>query len=209
MDDPRFWEKVSMARLWLGRRAFIATSLGTGLAAAGCTTTTPQPTGNTPQVNQSRREEIDAAVSAALERLYRQAPDSRQLVQQAKGTLVFPNVVKAGFILGGQYGDGALRVRGRTINYYSAAGGSIGALAGAQEISIFILFMTDDALQKFQESSGWQVGADASVALINVGAAGSVSSQTARQPVVGYVLTQGGLMVDLSLSGTKISKLNI
>jgi lipid-binding SYLF domain-containing protein len=128
-------------------------------------------------------------------------------VQQAKGALVFPKVFKAGLVVGGEYGEGALRVNGRTVDYYSATAGSLGLQAGAQEKSVFILFMTDDALSKFRSSSGWEVGGDASVALINVGASGSVNTQTAQRPIVGYVLTQGGLMVDVSLNGTKISKI--
>jgi len=130
-------------------------------------------------------------------------------VQQAKGVLVFPRVLKAGLIVGGEHGEGVLRVGGNTVDYYSATAGSLGLQAGAQEKSIFILFMTDEALSRFRASEGWQVGADASVALVNVGASGTVTTQTAQRPVLGYVLTQGGLMVDASLSGTKITKLSM
>jgi lipid-binding SYLF domain-containing protein len=192
----------------MSRRAFIAASLGTGLAAAGCTFTTPESEAS-PQENRAKRAEIDAAADGALERLYRQEPGSRQLVQQAKGILVFPSVFKAGFIVGGEYGEGALRVGGKTVDYYSATAGSLGLQAGGQKKAIYILFMTEPALAQFQSSSGWQVGADASVALINVGASGSVTSETAQRPVVGYVLTAGGLMVDVSLAGTKIAKLSV
>jgi lipid-binding SYLF domain-containing protein len=193
----------------MSRRAFIAASLGTGLAAGGCTFTTPESEAPSPQENRAKRAEIDAAADGALERLYRQEPGSRQLVQQAKGILVFPSVFKAGFIVGGEYGEGALRVGGKTVDYYSATAGSLGLQAGGQKKAIYILFMTEPALAQFQSSSGWQVGADASVALINVGASGSVTSETAQRPVVGYVLTTGGLMIDVSLNGTKISKLSV
>jgi lipid-binding SYLF domain-containing protein len=195
----------------MSRRAFVATSLGTGLVAvAGCTTTTPQDSKATsPQQSQAKRAEIDNAANAALDQLYRQEPGSRAIVQQAKGTLIFPKVFKAGLIVGGEYGEGVLRVGNRTVDYYSATAGSLGLQAGAQEKSIFIMFMTDDALNKFRQSDGWQVGGDASVALINVGASGTANTQTAQRPIVGYVLTQGGLMVDLSLNGTKISKLAV
>ena len=196
-----------MTSLYLIRRTFLATSLLGGAAVAACTTTTPQE--DTAQANRAKRAEIDAAVNEALARLYQQEPNSRQLVQQAKGVLVFPNVFKAGLVVGGEYGEGALRVGGNTADYYSAAAGSIGLQAGAQEKAIYILFMTDPALQQFRSSNGWQVGADASVAVVNVGASGSVTSETARQPVIGYVLTGGGLMVDASLSGTKITKLSV
>jgi lipid-binding SYLF domain-containing protein len=199
-----------MTSLYMSRRVFIATSAGAGLVAAGCTTTTPEDSRTTsPQQSQAKRGEIDNSVNGALEQLYRQEPGSRAVVQQAKGALVFPKVFKAGLVVGGEYGEGALRVNGRTVDYYSASAGSIGLQAGAQEKSIFILFMTDEALRQFQASNGWQVGGDASVALINVGASGSATTQTVQRPVVGYVLTQGGLMVDVSLNGTKISKLSV
>jgi lipid-binding SYLF domain-containing protein len=198
-----------MTSLTLSRRAFIATSVGGGLVAAGCTTTGPDSSQASGAPNTSKRAEIDAAVDGAIAELARQEPGSRQLMQQAKGTLVFPKVFKAGLVVGGEYGEGALRVANRTVDYYSASAGSIGLQAGAQEKSVFILFMTDPALAQFRQSSGWQAGADASVALINVGASGSASTQTAQRPVVGYVLTQGGLMVDASLSGTKVAKLAI
>lgn len=200
-----------MTSLYMSRRAFIALSLGTGIVAAGCTTTTPQSESSSqaPQVNQTKRAQIDASVNEALARLYQQAPGSRDLVQRAQGVLVFPSVFKAGLVVGGEYGEGALRVGGRTVDYYSATAGSLGLQAGAQEKAIYILFMTRPALEQFQASSGWQAGADASVALVNVGASGSVTTETAQQPVVGYVLTSGGLMLDVSLSGTKISKLSV
>ena len=197
-----------MTRLYMSRRGFVATTLGTGLiAVAGCTTTTPSDQASTPQTSQAKRTELNAAATGALDQLYRQEPGSRAVVQQAKGVLIFPKVVKAGLIVGGEYGEGVLRVGGNTVDYYSATAGSLGLTAGAEQKSVFILFMTDDALNKFRQSSGWTAGADASVALVNVGAAGSASTQTAQRPVIGYVLTQGGLMVDASLNGTKISKL--
>ena len=198
-----------MTRLFMSRRALVATSLATGLiAVAGCTTTTPSDSQTTsPQANQAKRSELSAAATGALDQLYRQEPGSRGMVQQAKGVLVFPKVFKAGLIVGGEYGEGVLRVGGNTVDYYSATAGSLGLTAGAQEKSVFILFMTDEALTKFRQSDGWQAGADASVAVVNVGAAGSATTQTAQRPIIGYVLTQGGLMVDASLNGTKISKL--
>ena len=100
-------------------------------------------------------------------------------------------------------------MRGRTSEYYSTAAGSVGLLAGAESKSVFLLFMTDEALAKFRASNGWTVGADASVTLVNVGASARVDSATAQQAVIGYVLTKGGLMADVSLEGTKITPLSI
>jgi lipid-binding SYLF domain-containing protein len=200
-----------MTSLYLSRRTFIVTSLGTGLVAGGCTTTTPDSSSaqGQAQVNQSKRNEIDSAVNGAIQQLYQQEPGSRALMQQAKGALIFPNVFKAGLVVGGEYGEGALRVAGKTVDYYSASAGSFGLQAGAQEKALYLLFMTDQALAQFRQSSGWEVGADANVALVNRGASGSVSTETLQRPVVGYVLTGGGLMVDASISGTRISKLNV
>lgn len=204
---------MTKRQITIPRRTLLGLALGTaGTALLGCTVTSPpesQASNTTPQTDQTKRTQINADVDAALARLYQQAPSSRDLVQRSRGVLVFPSVFKAGFVVGGEYGEGALRVGGRTVDYYSATAGSIGLQAGAQEKSVYILFMTDDALNKFRNSSGWQVGADASVAVINVGASGSVSSETMQQPVIGYVLTRGGLMVDASLAGTKVSKLQI
>jgi len=100
-------------------------------------------------------------------------------------------------------------VRGRTAEYYSTAAGSVGLLAGAESKAVFLLFMTDEALEKFRASKGWTVGADESVTLVNVGANAQIDSKTAQQAIIGYVLTNGGLMANVSLEGTKITPLTI
>ena len=173
----------------------------------GCSTTTTTPRSADSSV--TKRHAVDADVDAALARLYTQDPQARELVAKARGTLVFPSVVSAGFVVGGSYGQGALRVHGHTSEYYSTAAGSVGLLAGAEAKSVFLLFMTDEALAKFRSSKGWTVGADASVTLVNVGANARVDSANAKQAVIGYVLTKGGLMADLSLEGTKITPISI
>lgn len=169
-----------------------------------CSTTTTTPGGDNAA---AKRQSIDADVEAALSRLYAQDPSARELVAKARGTLVFPSVISAGFVVGGSYGQGALRVGGRTVRYYSTAAGSVGLLAGAEAKSVYLLFLTDEALAKFRASEGWTVGADATVTLVNVGANAQVDTKTAGQGVVAYVLTKGGLMASLSLDGTKITPL--
>jgi lipid-binding SYLF domain-containing protein len=134
---------------------------------------------------------------------------SRELVAKARGVLVFPSVLQAGFIVGGQYGEGALRVAGTSVGYYSTVSGSFGLQAGAQSKAIIFLFMTQDALDKFRNSDGWSVGADASVALVKMGANGAVDTTTATAPVEVFILTNAGLMADVSLAGTKVSKLKL
>ena len=171
----------------------------------GCTVTKPESTADA----GARRREIDAAVTRAFEDLYKQVPGSREMVSRSRGTLAFPNLVSAGLGIGGSYGQGALRERGRTAGYYSIAGGSIGLIAGAQSRAVFFLFMTPDALQKFEASRGWTAGVDASVAVIDAGADAQVNTRTIQQPVVGYVLTNKGLMANLSLEGSKINRLEI
>jgi lipid-binding SYLF domain-containing protein len=176
-------------------------------AITGCSTTTTTP--RTADSSVTKRHAVDADVDAALARLYAQDPQARELVAKARGTLVFPSVVSAGFVVGGSYGQGALRVHGHTSEYYSTAAGSVGLLAGAESKSVFLLFMTDEALAKFRASKGWTIGADASVTLVNVGADARIDSANAKQAVIGYVLTKGGLMADLSLEGTKITPISI
>jgi len=175
-------------------------------AISGCSTTTTAAGGSDPV---AKRHSIDASVDSSLGRLYAQDPASRELVSKARGVLVFPSVVSAGFVVGGSYGQGALRVRGRTSEYYSTAAGSVGLLAGAESKAVFLLFMTDEALEKFRASKGWTIGADASVTLVNVGANAQVDSKTAQQAIIGYVLTNGGLMANVSLEGTKITPLTM
>jgi lipid-binding SYLF domain-containing protein len=180
-----------------------------GLALAGCTTTPPSSNNATPATDASKRHSIDAAVDGTLSRLYTTVSGSRELVSKARGVLVFPSVIQAGLIVGGQYGEGALRVGGTTVGYYSTASGSFCLQAGAQSKAIIFLFMTQDALDKFRNADGWSVGGDASVALVKIGANGVIDTRTATAPVQVFVLTNAGLMGDLSLQGTKVSRLKI
>jgi lipid-binding SYLF domain-containing protein len=171
----------------------------------GCSTTS-KPADPTPA---SKKQSIDAAVDAALAQLYAQDPAARELVAKARGTLVFPSVVSAGFVVGGSYGEGALRSYGSSERYYKTLAGSVGLLAGAESKAMYILFMNQEALDKFRASNGWTVGADASVTMMKVGANAQVDSATAQQAVIGYVLNKSGLMANLSLEGTKVSPLDL
>ena len=188
---------------------FIALVSATALAIGsitGCSTTS-KPPDDTPA---QKRQNLDAAVDAALAQLYAQDPASRELVAKSRGVLVFPSIVTAGFVIGGSYGQGALRVAGKTAQYYKTAAGSVGLLAGGESKAMYILFMTDEALAKFRASNGWTVGADASVAMMRTGANASLDSATvSQQAVIGYVLVKGGLMANLSLEGTKVSPLEL
>jgi lipid-binding SYLF domain-containing protein len=193
------------------RRNFIRAAAGacaaTGLSLSVLTTTDSHAA--TSETNAAKRRSIDAKVQGTISRLYSIVKGSRELVAKANGVLVFPSVLQAGFVVGGQYGEGALRVGGKSVGYYSTVSGSFGFQAGAQSKAIIFLFMTRDALASFRNSKGWSAGGEGSVALVKVGANGAIDTTTATAPVEVIVLTNAGLMGDVSLSGTKVSRLNI
>ncbi|WP_354683183.1 YSC84-related protein [Cupriavidus necator] len=194
----------------MNRRHFVTRVAGSGLLvatvmAAGCTTTGTRASSDP----AAKKKEIDAGVDGALNRLYASVNGSRDLAQRAQGVLVFPRVIAAGLVVGGEYGEGALRSRGSTVGYYSTAQASVGLTAGGQSKSVVIMFMTPEAYNKFLQSSGWTAGVDANVAVAKVGANAELDTLTTQQPVVGFVQTNAGLMFDVSLNGSKISKLNI
>ena len=182
-------------------RSTIALALGLGLGA--CTTTTTSGKADSAAV----RTEIEQGAHSTLERLYSEVKGSRELVRKANGVLVFPRVLAAGLVVGGEYGKGVLHSGGQTVDYYSVASVSVGFQAGAQSKAVVLLFMTRDALDKFRNSRGWTAGVDGSVALLKVGANGEIDTSTANNPVQALVLTNAGLMANLNLEGTKISKL--
>lgn len=152
-------------------------------------------------------KEIDAKVDAALDRFYKEIKGSPEFLKSAKGICVFAGVVKAGLGIGGEYGEGALRIGGQTVDYYSIASGSIGLQFGAQKKDVIIVFTEEQALKKFRESSGWKAGVDGSVVLIDLGAGKSIDNTNIKAPIVGFIVGQKGLMYNLTLEGSKISKL--
>ncbi len=176
-----------------------------GAAVVGCTTTRPDNQASA----ASSRASIDAQVDAALSKLYNSVKGSREMVASSAGVLVFPAVVGASMGVGAEYGRGALRVNGRTQSYYSTTAGSIGFQAGAQSKAVIYVFNTPAALDKFRSSKGWTAGADATVAAATIGANGSIDTNTVRQPVVGFVLTNVGLEAGVSLSGAKITEIRL
>ncbi|SAK59451.1 lipoprotein [Caballeronia hypogeia] len=192
------------------RRSFMRASAAAlalvGLAVVGCTTNRNAGSEQAAGAADLHRS-IDADVDSTLQRLYTTVGGSRELVAKASGVLVFPSVIQAGFVVGAQYGKGSLRVGGHTVGYYSTTSGSFGLQAGAQSKALIFLFMTQDALNKFRSSNGWSAGADASVALVRMGANGTIDTTTASKPVQAFVLTNAGLMAEASLEGTKLSRL--
>ncbi len=151
-------------------------------------------------------ENIDAGVTISLDRL-KDIGGGQTVINKAEGILVFPSVFKAGFALGGEYGEGALVIDGKSVDYYSTAAASIGFQLGAQKKTIIIAFMDKKALDNFRNSMGWKIGADASVAVIALGVDGSIDTSKLNQPIVAFVFDPKGLMYNLTLEGAKITKL--
>ena len=152
--------------------------------------------------------EIDVSANVALEQFQEEVKGANQFLSKANGYLVFPKVVKAGLGIGGEYGEGALRIGGKSVAYYSTAAASIGLQLGVQTKSIIIVFLTKEALSKFRKSEGWEVGVDGSVALIKIGAGGSIDTTNIEDPIVAFVFGQKGLMYNLTLEGSKFTKLD-
>jgi lipid-binding SYLF domain-containing protein len=151
---------------------------------------------------------IDAGVRDTLYEFDRHIRGSRELLERSAAVLVFPSVIKAGIGIGGEYGEGALLIRGRTVDYYNTVSASVGFQLGAQARSIVIVFMTEDALRSFQRVNGWKVGVDGSVALITIGVGGSIDSSKITIPIVGFIFDNKGLMYNLTLEGSKISRIS-
>jgi lipid-binding SYLF domain-containing protein len=156
----------------------------------------------------SSREVIDAKVKAALATFAEKSPAGMDLMEKAAGVLIFPDVIKMGFGVGGEYGEGSLLINGEPQAYYSTAAGSFGFQVGAQFKAELIMFMTEPALERFRGSKGWEVGVDGSVAIVNLGVGGKIDTQTMQQPIVGFVFSNRGLMYNLTLEGSKITKIN-
>lgn len=162
----------------------------------------------TTTASAASKEEINAEVRQTIQNFYQHTSAGKQLAQKAEGMLVFPSVIKAGIGIGGEYGEGALLIKGKTVAYYNIAAASIGFQLGAQARSEIVLFMTGSALDKFRHSEGWKAGVDGSVALATLGAGGEIDTETARKPIIGFIFSNKGLMYNLTFEGSKISKLD-
>jgi lipid-binding SYLF domain-containing protein len=151
---------------------------------------------------------IEADANATLHSFVRQVPGARELANKAAGILVFPSVIKAGIGFGGEYGEGMLLNQQRVVGYYNLVSASFGFQLGVQQRSVIIMFMTRDALAGFEQRAGWKIGVDGSVTVITVGVGGSIDTEQVVSPVIGFVLDQKGLMYNLTLEGSKISRIN-
>ena len=151
--------------------------------------------------------EIDRDVTSALEKLYAKSASARAMGKKAKGILVFPSIVKGGFVVGGQYGEGALLKSGKTSGYYNTIQVSYGLQAGLQKYGYVLFFMTDSAMKFLDRSDGWELGVGPSIVIVDVGKATSKTTTTLQSDIYVFFFDQKGLMGGLGLQGTKISRM--
>jgi lipid-binding SYLF domain-containing protein len=157
--------------------------------------------------NAKTAKEINAEVNSALKLFPQHVKGGKEFLNAAKGVLVIPNIIKAGLGVGGEYGEGALRIGGNTVGYYSLAAGSVGFQIGAQKTNLVLVFMQDEALKNFRASSGWKAGVDGSVAFIDVGKGKLVDTVNIKEPIVAFMFGQKGLMANVTIEGAKFTKL--
>ena len=177
------------------------TAILLALSFAAATLIGPNPAG------AASAAEIDRNVKNALERLYSKSPSARTMGEKAKGILVFPSIVKGGFVLGGKYGEGALLEDGKTAGYYNTVQVSYGLQAGVQKYGYALFFMTDKAMAWLDKSDGWELGVGPTIVVVDTGASTSTSTTTAQSEIYAFFFDQKGLMGGLGLQGTKITKM--
>jgi lipid-binding SYLF domain-containing protein len=153
-------------------------------------------------------QEIDIEVNATLEAFASQVKGGKEFLEKSKGVLVFPKVGKAGLVIGGAYGEGAMRIGGQTVDYYSTAAASIGLQIGVQTRSEIVVFLEQGVLDKFRASKGWEAGVDGSIAVVQWGAGEDLGTVEIKDPIVAFIFGNKGLMANLSLEGSKYTKLN-
>ena len=154
-------------------------------------------------------DKIDKAVDATLERFSKVVKGGGVFLEKAEGVLVFPSVIKVGLVVGGEGGEGALRIGGKTVAYYSTAAASIGLQLGVQSKSVILVFLEKNALSDFRERSGWKAGVDGSVALVKWGAGKDINTINIKDHIVGFVFSNKGLMFNLTIEGSKFTKINL
>ncbi len=152
--------------------------------------------------------EINRDTKKALDILYAKSPKAKELGEKAKGVLVFPGIVKGGFLVGGQFGEGALCIDGKTTGYYNTIQLSYGYQAGLQKYGYALFLMTDSAMKWINKSDGWELGTGPSIVVMDIGAARSFSTTTLQSEIYAFFFDQKGLMGGIGLQGTKITKIN-
>lgn len=151
--------------------------------------------------------EINKEVDIAIEKFKQEVPGGANFLQKTKGYMVFPSVIKAGFVVGGKYGQGALRTNGTSAHYYDMTAASIGLQAGAQEYAMIIAFLSDTSLNNFVHSNGWEAGVDGTITVSDWGKSKDVSSMSFEKPIVAFIFDEKGLMASVSIAGTKFRRI--
>ncbi|MBM23405.1 MAG: hypothetical protein CMD78_03955 [Gammaproteobacteria bacterium] len=159
------------------------------------------------ELNAKSMNEIDAAIETSLTRFTTEIQGGESFLEGARGVLVIPRMWKAGVVLGFEFGEGALIVDDVKVQYYKALTTSLGIQLGVGSKDLIILFFDDTAMDNFIYSSGWEVGVDGAVALFTIGAAGAADTNTFKDPIVGFVFGQKGLIAGVSMEGTKFTKI--
>jgi lipid-binding SYLF domain-containing protein len=160
-----------------------------------------------PTATAGSAEQIDRDAEKALEKLYAKSESAKAMSEKAVAVLVFPGIVKGGFIVGGQYGEGALIQNGKTVGFYNTIAASYGLQAGLQKFGYALFFQSEEALKWIDRSDGWEIGVGPSIVVVDAGAAASMTSTTAQSDIYAFFFDQKGLMAGLGLQGTKITKL--
>jgi lipid-binding SYLF domain-containing protein len=151
---------------------------------------------------------IDRDAKATLDRLYKENPGAKALGEQSVGVLVFPSIVKGGFIIAGQFGDGALRKNGKSVAYYRSLAASYGFQAGAQAFGYVLFFMDQDSLRYLDNSAGFELGTGPSLVVLDSGFGKNFSTTTLQKGIYAFIFDQKGLMGGVGIQGTKITKIN-
>lgn len=159
------------------------------------------------QANAATAQDLDVDSQQALNRLYGAHPVSKEFANIAKAILVFPNIVKAGFIFGGSYGEGELIKNSKVLDYYNSVTGSWGLQAGAESYGYAVFLMTDEAVRYLEKTNGWEIGVGPTVVVMNEGVAKNISTSSLKDDAYAFIFDQQGLMLGVSIEGTKISKI--
>ena len=159
-------------------------------------------------VQAATADEINMDAAKALQKLYAKSTSAKELGEKAKAILVFPSITKGGFLVGGQYGEGVLLKKGKAVDYYNTVSVSYGLQAGIQKYGYVLFFMTDSTEEYLHESEGWELGVGPSIVVVDMGAASSLTTTTAKADIYAFFFDQKGLMAGLGLQGTKITKIN-
>ena len=161
-----------------------------------------------PSAKAMTAAEIDKDVQETLARLYKESETARNFGKVAKGILVFPDVYKAGFLVGGQFGEGALLKNGKTAGYYNTVEASYGLQAGVQSFGYILFFINEKALEYLDNSEGWEIGVGPSLVVVEKGFASSLTTTTAKDDIYAFFIDQKGLMAGLGLKGSKITRIH-